>query len=153
MAKKKKVRVDLRKNRSKPPRQRDWTRQFEGPDFEDRTGPAGERVRAKGELSRRRTVIQQEPGAGAGPGSVGGADRAGRAAARDADAGVQGARARARLERGPGGVRGVAGGAGPEAAPDRPLPGRGGQGRGAAAAVSEQGGPGRAGAVSAGGGL
>jgi ribosome biogenesis GTPase len=58
MAKKKKVRVDLRKNRSKPPRQRDWTQRFH--DADDNAAPTEERVRAKGELSRRRTIIQDE---------------------------------------------------------------------------------------------
>ena len=62
MAKKKKVRVDLRKNRSKPPRQQDWTRRYQEPGAEDAT-VRGERVRAKGELSRRRTIIQEEGGA------------------------------------------------------------------------------------------
>jgi ribosome biogenesis GTPase len=57
MGKKKKVRVDLRKNRSKPPRQRHWTRSFQDHGFADDATPTGERVRAKGELSRRRTII------------------------------------------------------------------------------------------------
>src|SRR5262249_21510727 len=60
MAKKKKVRVDLRKNRSKPPRQRDWTRGFQQHGGDDEATPGQERVRAKGELSRRRTIIQEE---------------------------------------------------------------------------------------------
>jgi ribosome biogenesis GTPase len=60
MAKKKKVRVDLRKNRSKPPRQQQWTRGFHEHGFEDEATAQGERVRAKGELSRRRTIIQEE---------------------------------------------------------------------------------------------
>lgn len=59
-SKKKKVRIDLRKNRTKPPRQNDMTRSFQ----EDAGGSAdlksGERVRAKGELSRRRTIMQDE---------------------------------------------------------------------------------------------
>jgi ribosome biogenesis GTPase len=54
MAKKKKIRVDLRKNRSKPPRKRDWSA-----DGED-AAPSQERVRAKGDLSRRRTIIQDD---------------------------------------------------------------------------------------------
>lgn len=67
MAKKKKVRVDLRKNRSKPPRQRQWTRGFEEHGFAEQATPLDERIRAKGELSRRRTIIQDsatenEPG-------------------------------------------------------------------------------------------
>jgi ribosome biogenesis GTPase len=54
---KKKIRVDLRKNRAKPPRGNDITRSYK----EDATfaGDAcsGERVRAKGDLSRKRTVV------------------------------------------------------------------------------------------------
>jgi ribosome biogenesis GTPase len=62
MAKKKKVRVDLRKNRSKPPRKRGWTRGFQQHGFEDEATISKEQVRAKGELSRRRTIIQQDEG-------------------------------------------------------------------------------------------
>jgi ribosome biogenesis GTPase len=66
MAKKKKVRVDLRKNRSKPPRPRQWTRGFHEHGFAEEATAADERVRAKGDLSRRRTIIQEEaPAAGA----------------------------------------------------------------------------------------
>lgn len=60
MGKKKKIRVDLRKNRSKPPRERQWTRGFHEHGFEEAATPADERVRAKGDLSRRRTIIQDE---------------------------------------------------------------------------------------------
>src|SRR5437763_16160739 len=60
MAKKKKVRVDLRKNRSKPPRQRQWTRGFQEHGFEEEATRSDERSRAKGDLSRRRTSIQDE---------------------------------------------------------------------------------------------
>src|SRR5262245_43850419 len=60
MSKKKKVRVELRKNRSKPPRQNDITRDFQGPEFDEDATVAGERVRTKGDLSRRRTIIQAE---------------------------------------------------------------------------------------------
>jgi ribosome biogenesis GTPase len=68
MAKKKKVRVELRKNRSKPPRQKQWTRGFQEHGFADEATHSGERVRAKGDLSRKRTIIQEEttPGS-AGP--------------------------------------------------------------------------------------
>jgi ribosome biogenesis GTPase len=59
MAKKKKVRVDLRKNRSKPPRPRNWTRGFQEHGFEEEATLSAERVRAKGDLSRRRTIIQE----------------------------------------------------------------------------------------------
>src|SRR5262245_3174911 len=60
MAKKKKVRVDLRKNRSKPPRDRQWTRGFQEHGFAEEATPTDDRVRAKGELSRRRTIIQED---------------------------------------------------------------------------------------------
>jgi ribosome biogenesis GTPase len=60
MAKKKKVRVDLRKNRSKPPRQRQWTRGYQEHGFDEEATTQSERVRAKGDLSRRRTIIQDE---------------------------------------------------------------------------------------------
>ncbi|GIW81010.1 MAG: putative ribosome biogenesis GTPase RsgA [Gemmatales bacterium] len=55
--KKKKIRVDLRKNRSKPPRPRHWTKTFQERGLDDDATPTEERVRAKGELSRRRTII------------------------------------------------------------------------------------------------
>ncbi|HVS36278.1 MAG TPA: ribosome small subunit-dependent GTPase A, partial [Gemmataceae bacterium] len=60
MAKKKKVRVDLRKNRSKPPRERQWTKGFQQHGFEEEATRNDERIRAKGDLSRRRTIIQDE---------------------------------------------------------------------------------------------
>ena len=60
MAKKKKVRVELRKNRSKPPRDRHWTRGFQEHGFAEEATTPQERVRAKGELSRHRTIIQDE---------------------------------------------------------------------------------------------
>lgn len=60
MAKKKKVRVDLRKNRSKPPRDRKWTRGFQEHGFAEDSTINAERVRTKGDLSRRRTIIQEE---------------------------------------------------------------------------------------------
>jgi ribosome biogenesis GTPase len=58
VAKKKKVRVEFRKNRQKRTRANDLTRQFR----RDEKAPgdattAGERVRAKGDLSRRRTIM------------------------------------------------------------------------------------------------
>lgn len=59
MAKKKKVRVDLRKNRTKPPRERGWTRGFQEHGYADEATHGEERVRAKGDLSRRRTIIQE----------------------------------------------------------------------------------------------
>jgi ribosome biogenesis GTPase len=64
MSKKKKVRVDLRKNRSKPPRPRSWTRGFQEHGFEDEATTGQERVRAKGDLSRRRTIMAESAQAG-----------------------------------------------------------------------------------------
>jgi ribosome biogenesis GTPase len=62
MAKKKKVRVDMRKNRSKPPRDRKWTRGFQEHGYAEEATAGDERVRAKGDLSRRRTIIQDAGG-------------------------------------------------------------------------------------------
>ncbi len=60
MAKKKKVRVDLRKNRSKPPRPKQWTRGFHEHGYAEEATAGDERVRAKGDLSRRRTILTEE---------------------------------------------------------------------------------------------
>jgi ribosome biogenesis GTPase / thiamine phosphate phosphatase len=60
MAKKKKVRVDMRKNRSKPPRPQQWTRGYQEHGFAEDATVQEERIRAKGDLSRRRTIIQDE---------------------------------------------------------------------------------------------
>src|SRR3954463_11832175 len=60
MAKKNKNRVELRKNRTKPPRQNDWTQGFQEHGFTEEATHGGERVRAKGDLSRKRTVMQVE---------------------------------------------------------------------------------------------
>jgi ribosome biogenesis GTPase len=71
MGKKKKIRVDLRRNRSKPPRERGWTRDYHTHGFaEENETPRDERVRAKGELSRRRTIITQPGGELAAAGGV-----------------------------------------------------------------------------------
>ena len=67
MSKKKKVRVELRKNREKPPRENDITRDFKEGDGRADDAQSGERVRAKGNLSRRRTVVQDEAGGPAIP--------------------------------------------------------------------------------------
>lgn len=64
VSKKRKVRVELRKNRSKPPREQGWTKQFHEHGFQaDDGSKQGERVRAKGDLSRRRTIITEAEGA------------------------------------------------------------------------------------------
>ncbi len=60
MAKKKKIRVDMRKNRNKPARDRQWTRGFQEHGFKEEPTSSEERVRAKGDLSRRRTIIQEQ---------------------------------------------------------------------------------------------
>jgi len=57
MSKKKKIRVELRKNRSKPPRENDLTRGFQENQSKAEEAQSGERVRAKGDLSRHRTVL------------------------------------------------------------------------------------------------
>lgn len=55
-----KMRVRFRANRAKPARTKDWTRQYaEGAD-ELLAGPQDERVKAKGDLSRKRTVVEPE---------------------------------------------------------------------------------------------
>lgn len=64
--KKKKVRVEMRKNRSKKRRDKDWTRKFQGDNLNEDAVRTGERVRAKGELSRKRTIIQEEASQEAG---------------------------------------------------------------------------------------
>ena len=69
MAKKKKTRVELRKNRTKPPRLNDWTRGFGDEAAPQDDGPGEERVRAKGALSRKRTIIQDELAGGAADGN------------------------------------------------------------------------------------
>src|SRR4051812_12507315 len=60
MAKKKKVRVDLRKNLAKPARDRGWTRGFQEHGYEEEATSHDERVRARGDLSRKRTIVQDE---------------------------------------------------------------------------------------------
>ncbi len=66
MAKKKKIRVDLHKNRSKPPRDKGWTRGYQEHGYTEEATKPDERIRAKGDLSRRRTIIT-EVGEGTGP--------------------------------------------------------------------------------------
>jgi ribosome biogenesis GTPase len=58
MAKKKKIRVELRKNMAKPPRENSWTSGFQDHGFEDEAPASDERVRTKGDLSRKRTITQ-----------------------------------------------------------------------------------------------
>lgn len=67
MAKQKKVRVAFNKNRQKRTRENNFTRGYSGQDSDHDATVSAERVRAKGDLSRHRTVIQEvaEPGADA----------------------------------------------------------------------------------------
>jgi ribosome biogenesis GTPase len=58
MSKKKKIRVEMRKNRSRPPRENDLTRAFKEDEGGADDARTTERIRAKGDLSRRRTVVQ-----------------------------------------------------------------------------------------------
>lgn len=67
MSKKKKVRVELRKNRENPPRENDLTRAYQGGDARAEDAQTGERVKAKGHLSRYRTVVQDEAADGSMP--------------------------------------------------------------------------------------
>ncbi len=67
MAKKKKVRVAFKKNRQKRTRANDMTRGYREADPSAPETLSTERVRAKGDLSRHRTVMQEVPEAGADP--------------------------------------------------------------------------------------
>lgn len=58
--KKKKVRVELRKNRAKPPRENDMTRAYQENAAQAEDAHTTERVRAKGDLSRYRTIVHEE---------------------------------------------------------------------------------------------
>jgi ribosome biogenesis GTPase len=60
MGNKKKVRVELRKNRSKPPRGNDITRSYKEDAAKTEDGRLSERVRAKGDISRHRTIVQDD---------------------------------------------------------------------------------------------
>ena len=82
MAKKKKVRVELKKNRQKRTRENDLTREYDsaatGP--EQGTGSdesaVSERVRPRGELSRHRTIVAEVGEEDVGQRSTGGSDGA-----------------------------------------------------------------------------
>jgi ribosome biogenesis GTPase len=64
VAKKKKVRVAFKKNRQKRTRANDLTRRYRQDDLARAEPATAERVRAKGDLSRHRTIIEEvaEPG-------------------------------------------------------------------------------------------
>jgi len=77
VAKKKKVRVAFRKNRQKRTRANDLTRRYHADDLTRAEPLSGERVRAKGDLSRHRTIMTDV----ADPTPVQGTDAAGNAQA------------------------------------------------------------------------
>jgi ribosome biogenesis GTPase len=83
LAKKKKVRVAFKKNRQKRTRANDLTRRYHADDLTRAVPASSERVRAKGDLSRHRTIIAREPGPGP---SDGGGVEAGEADPGDASA-------------------------------------------------------------------
>jgi ribosome biogenesis GTPase len=58
--KKKKIRVELRKNRTRPPRENDITRSYQEDAARAEDAHTTERVRAKGDVSRHRTIVQDE---------------------------------------------------------------------------------------------
>jgi ribosome biogenesis GTPase len=60
VSKKKKVRVELRKNRQKRTRANDLTRRMAGGESAADQTTSAERVRARGELSRHRTIVTDE---------------------------------------------------------------------------------------------
>lgn len=60
MGKKKKVRVEFKKNRQNRARANDLTRSFRQENASVEEGASAERIRAKGELSRKRTIIQED---------------------------------------------------------------------------------------------
>lgn len=59
---KKKIRVEFRKNRTKPPRENDLTRDYQSDASSTEDSVSSERVRAKGDISRYRTVTQESEG-------------------------------------------------------------------------------------------
>ncbi len=65
MSKKKKVRVEMRRNRNKPPRENDVTKQFQENAHNAGDAQSGERVRAKGDISRHRTIMVDADASGA----------------------------------------------------------------------------------------
>ncbi|MCB9867788.1 MAG: ribosome small subunit-dependent GTPase A [Phycisphaerales bacterium] len=55
-----KVRVDFRRNRNRPSRTKDWTHLHSGDEEKADAVPLSESVVAKGDLSRRRTIIESD---------------------------------------------------------------------------------------------
>ncbi|MDG3006699.1 ribosome small subunit-dependent GTPase A [Paludisphaera mucosa] len=91
--KKKKVRIDLKKNRQKRTRANDLTRAFGDEKPASSESIAGERVRPKGEMSRRRTImtdVNEAPSPPGGGGAGGGGEGASGRRAVDESAWVAG---------------------------------------------------------------
>lgn len=76
MAKKKKVRVAFKKNRQKRTRANDLTRGYRQGDPAPSDQATGERIRAKGDLSRRRTIVTEQPESATAPDVLAGSDAA-----------------------------------------------------------------------------
>ena len=76
MAKKKKVRVALRKNRQNRTRSNDLTREFRHDEAGTAAAPTSDRIRPRGELSRHRTIIEDTVATGSGDPSGGPLDAA-----------------------------------------------------------------------------
>lgn len=85
MSKKKKVRVAFKKNRQKRTRANDLTRRYRQDDLTRAEPASAERVRAKGELSRHRTIITEVPDPDADTFADGAAEPADAAAMRAVD--------------------------------------------------------------------
>ena len=62
MGKKKKFRVEFRKNRAPRARKTDWTRQFDEHHFDEQSPEGEERISGRGEMARRRTVFGADAG-------------------------------------------------------------------------------------------
>lgn len=60
MSKKRKIRVDFKKNRLKRTRENDFTRGYANEERSSLDAESGERIRAKGDLSRKRTIIGED---------------------------------------------------------------------------------------------
>lgn len=61
----KKVRVAFRRNRNRPPRRKDWTRNIASDESAALDAASSERVQAKGDLSRKRTITRHDADADA----------------------------------------------------------------------------------------
>jgi ribosome biogenesis GTPase len=65
-----KIRVEFRKNRQTRARRHDWTRQFQQDALDEKHPPSRESVQAKGDLSRRRTIVVDSDAVAQGAGAA-----------------------------------------------------------------------------------